>query len=199
MAHLLYCCFTFEQMCRTEKLGWGDMCVLSVQDNREAITAHILQDRNLRCHWNAPREKKETCHTVALLERCSRTHTHGHWHGHKRCGFRFPANNRCKRISADWGEREIPPTTTSNTAIRARVLLRAPLNFQMPQIPTFSELWEHKSKKNPHGVKGAFIICINLRGISETNTNAQLNTQYVAARARHPSPATLIQTVKLFD
>lgn len=58
----------------------GGMCVLSVQDNREAITAHILQGRNLRCHRNAPREKKETCHTVALLERCSRTHTHGRWH-----------------------------------------------------------------------------------------------------------------------
>lgn len=26
-----------------------NMCVLSTGDNREAITAHIFQDRNLRC------------------------------------------------------------------------------------------------------------------------------------------------------
>lgn len=39
-----------------------NMCVLSTVDNREAITAHIFQDRNLRCDWNTLRGKKETCH-----------------------------------------------------------------------------------------------------------------------------------------
>lgn len=169
MAHLLYCCFTFEQMCRTEKLG-GCVCVLSVQDNREATTAHIFQDRNLRCHWNALWEKKETCHPVALLERCSRTYTHGRWRARTKgvvLGFlRTTGVNGSPQTEV---KEEYPPPT-SNTAIRARVLLRTPLNFQMPQIHTFTELWELKSKKNPHllhclflsGVKGAFIICINL-------------------------------------
>lgn len=151
--------------------GGGGMCVLSVQDNREAITAHILQDRNLRCHWNAPREKKETCHMVALLERCSQTHTHRRWDTRtKGVVLGFLRTTGVNGSPPTEVKEEPPPTTTSNTAIRARVLLRAPLNFQMPQIPTVSEHWELKSKKNPHLLhclflsrgEGAFILCINL-------------------------------------
>lgn len=112
-AHLLCCWFTFEQMCRREKCVWGGVpehvCFVYAY-NRGAITAHILQDRNLKYDWSAPREKKEMPH--ACLIRAMLPDTHAlRWHMHTKgvvLGYLQTTSvnwSGCLEVKEEW----IPP------------------------------------------------------------------------------------------